>query len=456
VAQLLFYVQYRKKNEVATLVIIYLFKKITNMKTRTFSLIAILTIACTIPGMARQRIQIEAVNNDISYSLDLKAIASIFGDSRDLEDFERRINDYDSQISNLDLNNDGDVDYLRVIETSEDNTHLVVIQAILDRDVYQDVATIVVERDRYRRSYVQIIGDPYIYGSNYIIEPVFYRTPSIFSWFWTSSYRRWSSPYYWGYYPRYYSYRHPLEINIYLSHVYGRINHDHYYRYSNNWHSNHAYRMYNSIRRNDYSVRYPERSYNKRNTDYSNRYEMDKRRNSDYVKSTDRTGSVSRGAGSNRTTNDDVYNRSSRTGSDSRTNNYDTRSGNNTRASEPTRNTRTESTQPIRESNSGSRSVYSTRENNPRSGEVRTSENKIPTERNNSVRTNPSENVRSSRPATETKKVESKSAERSSSNQRVSTPSPSKRSESNRSSSTRTESNHSNNDSKSGESGGRR
>ncbi len=427
------------------------------MKTRILSLIAILTIACTIPGMARQRIQIEAVNNDISYSLDLKAIASIFGDSRDLEDFERRINDYDSQISNLDLNNDGDVDYLRVIETSEDNTHLVVIQAILDRDVYQDVATIVVERDRYRRSYVQIIGDPYIYGSNYIIEPVFYRTPSIFSWFRTSSYRRWSSPYYWGYYPRYYSYRHPLEINIYLSHVYRHINHDHYFRYSDNWHSRTAYRMHNSISRNDYSVRYPERSYSKRNTDYTNRYEMDKKRNSDYIRSTDRTGSISRGAGSNRNTNDDVYNRSSRSTNETRSI-YGTRPETNTRTYDSNRSTRTESTQPTREPVTGSRSVYSTRENNPRNAEVRTSENRVSTERNSSVNRNSGESVRPSRPAIETRKVETKSTERSGSNERVSTPAP--RTESSRSSSTRTESSRtksdSKSDSKSGGTGGRR
>lgn len=410
------------------------------MKTRILSLIAILTIACTIPGMAGQRIQIEAVNNDISYSLDLKAIASIFGESRDLEDFERRINDYDSQLSNLDLNSDGDVDYLRVIETSENNTHLVVIQAILERDVYQDVATIVVERDRYRRSYVQIIGDSYIYGTNYIIEPVFYRTPHIISWFWTSNYYRWNSPYYWGYYPRYYNYRRPLEINIYLSHVHGYINYNHHYRYSNSWRGDNAYRMHNSISRCDYSVRYPERSYSKRNTDYSNRYEMDKRRNSDYVKSDERSGSLNRGAGSTRTT------------SESRATNYGTRSGNNTRATESARSTRTESAQPIRESNAGSRNVYTPRQSRPSSGEVRSSENRILTERNNSVRINSNENVRSSRPAIETKKVESKSVERSSSNQQVSTPASSQRSESSRSSSTRSSDDSKRNDT----SGGRR
>jgi len=40
-----------------------------------------------------------------------------------LEDFEKKLNNPDTQISNLDLNEDGEVDYLRVIETSKDETH---------------------------------------------------------------------------------------------------------------------------------------------------------------------------------------------------------------------------------------------------------------------------------------------------------------------------------------------
>ena len=75
-------------------------------------------------------------------------------------DFERRLNDDNNQISNLDLNGDGEVDYLRVIETYENDLHLVVIQAILDRDVFQDVATIVVDRDSNSNISVQVIGRP--------------------------------------------------------------------------------------------------------------------------------------------------------------------------------------------------------------------------------------------------------------------------------------------------------
>lgn len=432
-------VQIPEKNISCNLKIVFTSKIFTIMKTRTFGLMAIMMIASTIQGMARQRIQVEAVNNDISYYLDLKAIASIFGDSRDLEDFERRINDYDSQISNLDLNSDGDVDYLRVIETSENNTHLVVIQAILDRDVYQDVATVVVERDQYRRSYVQIIGDPYIYGQNYIIEPVFYQTPFIVSWFWTPRYHSWFSPYSWGYYPRHYRYRHPLHIDLYLSHIHGCINYSHHYRYNDNWRSQDAYRIHNSISRNDYSTRYPERSYNKRNSETVNRYEMDKRRNSDYVRMPDRSIDNNN---SHRNSSDNVYDRSSNRKPTEERNSYGTRIENPSRTSEsnrayePTRQNResnnavsrgssVERNQNTYNNGSESRKPTITRESNTSRQEERKSEPKVSTNSNSTSR---GESVRTSRPATENKTVE-----RSSSTQRSSTPSKAK-SESTRSS----------------------
>ncbi|HEY6915394.1 MAG TPA: hypothetical protein VI413_12020 [Paludibacter sp.] len=252
------------------------------MKTKVASLLVVLLIS-TISCTAQRRITVEAQNNDISNNLDLQAVASTFGESRDLEDFERRLNDYDSQISNLDLNNDGEVDYLRVIENMENNVHVVVIQAVLDRDVFQDVATIVVERRQNRRTVVQIIGDPYLYGNDYIIEPVYVYTPSIYSFFWGYNYQRWYSPYYYGYYPRYYRYRSPFEVNVYLSHVYSHINHNHRYYYSDRYRNEYAERLHNSMRRNDYGTRYPDRNFSSRNGSISNKREFDRTRSNNTI-----------------------------------------------------------------------------------------------------------------------------------------------------------------------------
>ena len=84
-----------------------------------------------VSSFAQDRTTVNAMSSEISDNLDLRAVASIFGDSKDLEDFEYRLNDPKAQISNLDLNNDNQVDYLRVIETIEGRTHIIVVQSVL-------------------------------------------------------------------------------------------------------------------------------------------------------------------------------------------------------------------------------------------------------------------------------------------------------------------------------------
>ena len=161
------------------------------MKT-TLITSALFLFLFTTPISAQDRTTVNATSSEISDNLDLRAIASLFGDAKNLEDFERQLNDPKIQISNLDLNDDNQVDYLRVIESVEGNTHLIIVQSVLGRDTYQDVATIEVEKDRNNQVQVQVVGDVYMYGQNYIYEPVYYSTPVIYASFWTPNYR----PYY--------------------------------------------------------------------------------------------------------------------------------------------------------------------------------------------------------------------------------------------------------------------
>ncbi|MDP3433783.1 MAG: hypothetical protein Q8T04_12555 [Bacteroidota bacterium] len=219
-----------------------------------------------------------AASYDISDNLDLDAVASIFGDSENLEDFERRLNDPDNRISNLDLNEDGYIDYLRVLENSSDRNSLVVVQAVLDKDVYQDVATIEIERVQNGNPRVQIVGDSYIYGSNYIIEPVYVRTPLIFSFFWSPRYITYHSPYYWDYYPSWYSYYRPYSPFRYQRNVYVHINRYNTYHRSSTRNIYFSGDNYNRIRRSDYASRNPNRNFESRNAGVKNRYELDQRR----------------------------------------------------------------------------------------------------------------------------------------------------------------------------------
>ena len=214
---------------------------------------------------------VEAMNSEISENLDLEAVASIFGEAEDLEDFEKRLNDPETQISNLDLNEDGEVDYLRVIESSEGETHLVTIQAVIGKDQYQDVAVIDVEKDSEGETKVQVVGDVNMYGPTYIIEPVYVQPPVIIVWFWGPYYNPWRSPYYWGYYPPYYHPWHPYPPHRYRSNVHVHVNVNNTYNRTTVRRSKTSVKLQDKTRRNDYGTKGKPSTVNKGDSDKSTR-----------------------------------------------------------------------------------------------------------------------------------------------------------------------------------------
>ncbi|PJJ08755.1 hypothetical protein CLU83_2053 [Flavobacterium sp. 1] len=247
------------------------------MKTK-IQLAAIIATFFTFQMNAQNRTTINAMNSDISDNLDLTAVSSIFGESQNLNDFERRLNDPKLQISNLDLNNDNQVDYLRVIESVENNTHIIIIQSILGRDLYQDVATIEVERDRSNKISIQIVGNSFIYGQNYIYEPQYCLTPQIYASFWTSYYRPYYSSWTWNFYPNFYVAWNPYSVFRYRKNVYGCVNYRNTYNYVNYRRCYRAPAIYTSYSCNSYERRHPDYAFSKRNNNYSNHYELNQRR----------------------------------------------------------------------------------------------------------------------------------------------------------------------------------
>ena len=207
-------------------------------------------------------------NDDISLDLDLDAVASVFGRSSSLEDFEYRLNDPEAQISNLDINEDGYVDYLRVIEKAEDDTRLVIIQALLDEDTYQDVATIVIQRDGYEHTSVEIVGDSSIYGTGYILEPTYSYTPIIYTYFWSSRYdRTYHSRYRWGHYPTRYRRWRSRPTPHYHKHIYHHIDRRNHYRYRGSVHKYHnRTKSYGRLQKRDSREKHRRHSHRTHNT----------------------------------------------------------------------------------------------------------------------------------------------------------------------------------------------
>lgn len=184
-------------------------------------------------------------------NLNLYAILDIFQKSKTLEEFERAINDKDTNVNNLDLNNDGYIDYIRIASYREGDSYSIVLKVAINRIEDQDVAVIEVNKNRFGKVVIQIIGDEELYGEDYILEPsssdgdtpnpgyfgydkvynneywngVLYvnNWPIIINLF-SPSFVVYISPWRWGYYPSYWRAWTPIYYYNYWD------NHRHYYR----------------------------------------------------------------------------------------------------------------------------------------------------------------------------------------------------------------------------------
>ncbi|MDO5321490.1 MAG: hypothetical protein Q4F39_03800 [Bacteroidia bacterium] len=206
---------------------------------------------------------------DLSLYLDLQAVGAAFAQSKSIEEFESLLNNSSYIISNLDLNGDGYVDYLRVVEAVEGINHVFIIQAVLAQNVFQDIATIVVEAPASQNWHVQIIGAPFIYGPNYILDPFFVTRPPIFNHFYNLAYnyRIWHSPWYWGHFPAYYKHPAPLLLGHYQAYVRTYMNNHRYcqrFDYPKERRFKDLDRVAHDYMRNDYGQQHPERSFTTR------------------------------------------------------------------------------------------------------------------------------------------------------------------------------------------------
>ena len=211
-------------------------------------------------------------NTDPCFYLDLNAVAAAFADSRSVKEFEQILNSSRYMINNLDLNHDGWIDYLRVIETHKGYYHTLLIQACLAPGVFQDVATLVAERQA-NALYVEVIGDRYLYGTNYIVRPVFIKRPPMWDIYGRPNYAAWNSPYHYGNVPSYYTKPKPVYLNHYQAYVSTYMNncpYCHHCDYPQQPHYSGYTEMTKPHSRNDYQVAHPDNSFEHRVTRVAN------------------------------------------------------------------------------------------------------------------------------------------------------------------------------------------
>lgn len=162
----------------------------------------------------------------------LEAALELFKKSNSPEDFEKRLNTESNYVNNLDLNEDGKTDYIRVVDHVEGDAHAIVLQVPLSADESQDIAVIEIEKQGPDKAILQIVGDEDVYGEAVIVEPfqeevddkgkgpftedlTFFRlTVNVYGWksvrfIYRPAYVVWVSPFRWAYYPNWWRPRRP-------------------------------------------------------------------------------------------------------------------------------------------------------------------------------------------------------------------------------------------------------
>lgn len=111
-----------------------------------------------------------APTSEAADGLSLHAVLEVFKEAKDVEDFEARLNDPEAGIVNLDLNADDEVDFVSVFEEVDGAVHVLILRVPISEHESQDVGSIELEQVGEDVT-VQVVGDPGLYGPDYIVEP---------------------------------------------------------------------------------------------------------------------------------------------------------------------------------------------------------------------------------------------------------------------------------------------
>jgi len=140
------------------------------MNKRILSLIVLVFCVLSVPVFSQ-------TENDTTLlglpgdNLDLYAVLDLFQKSKTIEEFEKSLNEEKTGINNLDLNLDNKVDFIKVDTKQKDESFTFILQVDVTEKETQDVAVILVDRDKNKKVTLQIVGDKDLYGKDYVVEP---------------------------------------------------------------------------------------------------------------------------------------------------------------------------------------------------------------------------------------------------------------------------------------------
>lgn len=211
----------------------------------------------------------------------LQGALEMFKQAGSPEEFEKLINTADKNVNNLDLDGDGEVDYIRVIDKADKDVHAFILQVAVSATENQDIAVIELEKTGDTTAWAQIIGDEEIFGeqmiveasdegdeeimedsngpggpglnyieSNRIVVNVFYW-PSV-RYVFRPAYRAWVSPWKWRQYPGWWRPWRPLAWQVYHPR---RLQYHHHYAVVRTHRVVAAHRVYTPYRSSSVIIR---------------------------------------------------------------------------------------------------------------------------------------------------------------------------------------------------------
>ena len=215
------------------------------MKKNLSLLIVAMSLLCS-PVFTQAQEDSTALLGLAGDNLDLYAVLTLFQKSKTIEAFEKSLNDEQTKINNLDLDLDKKVDFIKVTTKKEDSAFTFILQVDVSKKETQDVAVILVNKEKGKVT-IQAVGDPELYGKDYVIEPkgqspvtanpgytgsdpvvvevpatttVVVQSAPIVQYVYSPAYVPYYPPYYYGYYPPYFAMGMCIAVGIYRANNY--------------------------------------------------------------------------------------------------------------------------------------------------------------------------------------------------------------------------------------------
>ena len=215
-------------------------KRIINFYLKKLMTKKIIALLLIVIGFSISYAQDDDRPQNTGDNFSLEGALSLFKKANSLHKFEKMLNKENNNVNNLDLNNDGDIDYIMVDDIQEGNNHVIVLSTYINGNEKQDIATIGIEKNGNESATLQIEGDQDLYAQNTFVEPSDNKdsysggkggpnVPEIITtqlvvnvWFWPSvrflyapTYIAWHSPWRWGFYPRWWRPWRPYQFSVF-------------------------------------------------------------------------------------------------------------------------------------------------------------------------------------------------------------------------------------------------